>query len=311
MSGKEAEVDICCCANCGVAEVDEIKLDTCCDGCDLVKYCKDKCMEEHREQHEEDCKKRKAELHDKQLFTQPPGTHLGECPLCFLPMPLDDTKKYTFYSCCSTYICHGCEYVHHIRNGNDNCPFCREPTPDDEEDWEKNMMKRIKADDPVAMCFSGTKLYHEGDCDSAVKYWTKAAKLGDPEAHYQLSTVYREGEGVEKDEEKEVYHLEKAAIGGHPDARYNLGCVESARYKLACVEGRNGNIERAVKHFIIAANVGYEDSMKALWKEFRYGNITKEDLDATLRTHQAAIDEMKSPEREAAAVWRKRGSPLG
>jgi hypothetical protein len=30
---------------------------------------------------------------------------------------------------------------------------------------------------------------------------------------------------------------------------------------------------------------------------FKHGNMTKEDLDATLRTHQAALDEMKSPER--------------
>ena len=32
---------------------------------------------------------------------------------------------------------------------------------------------------------------------------------------YQL---YRNGLGVEKDEKKELYHLEEAAIGGHPDA---------------------------------------------------------------------------------------------
>jgi hypothetical protein len=61
-----------------------------------------------------------------------------------------------------------------------------------------------------------------------------------------------------------------------------------------------------VKHFTIAANLGYEKSMKVLWKHYSHGNITKEDLEATLRTHQAAIDEMKSPEREAAEAWRER-----
>ena len=80
MSGKEAEADICCCANCGIAEVDDIKLEEC-DGCDLVKYCSDNCKDEHREQHEEECKKRTAELHDKELFTQPDGSHLGESSL--------------------------------------------------------------------------------------------------------------------------------------------------------------------------------------------------------------------------------------
>ena len=40
--------------------------------------------------------------------------------------------------------------------------------------------------------------------------------------------------------------------------------------------------------------------MKELWVEFKDGNITKENLDATLRTHQAALDATKSEQREAA-----------
>jgi TPR repeat protein len=100
--------------------------------------------------------------------------------------------------------------------------------------------------------------------------------------------MYRLGKGVEKDMEKAVYHWEKAAIGGHPDARHNL----------ACTEERNGNMERAVKHLVIAANLGYEDSMKSLWMHYSAGNITKEELDATLRSHQAALDAMKSEQRE-------------
>ena len=46
---EAAEADVCC-ANCGIAGVDDIKLEECND-CDLVKYCSDKCREEHREQH--------------------------------------------------------------------------------------------------------------------------------------------------------------------------------------------------------------------------------------------------------------------
>ena len=290
MSGKnEADADICCCANCGVAEVDDIKLDTCCDGCDLVKYCRDKCMEEHREQHDEDCKKRKVELHDKKLFRQPSGTYLGECPICFLPMPIDPQKS-TFKSCCSKHICDGCEYADIKSNGGNRCPFCREPTAADDEENKKRTMERIKANDPAAMCNMGTERYHEGDHDGAIEYWTKAAELGDVVAHNQLGYMYGEGKGVEKDAEKAVYHLEKAAIGGHTTARYNLGEYEE----------ENGNMERAVKHFIIAANIGDDDSMKELWGYYKNGYITKEDLEATLRTHKAAIDEMKSPEREAA-----------
>jgi uncharacterized protein YqfA (UPF0365 family) len=61
-------------------------------------------------------------------------------------------------------------------------------------------------------------------------------------------------------------------------------------------------MERAVRHFIIAANLGYDKSMKALWKHYSAGNITKEDLDATLRAHHAAIDATKSEQRDRADV---------
>ena len=79
------------CASCGIAALDNVTLDEC-DGCDLVKYCSDKCKEDHREQHAEECKNRAKELHDRKLFTQPNISCLGECPICFLPMPLDNEK---------------------------------------------------------------------------------------------------------------------------------------------------------------------------------------------------------------------------
>ena len=56
-----------------------------------------------------------------------------------------------------------------------------------------------------------------------------------------------------------------------------------------------------MKHIIIAAKLGCDLAMKGLWTHYFEGNVTKEDLDATLRAHQAAIDATKSPQREAAA----------
>ena len=105
-----------------------------------------------------------------------------------------------------------------------------------------------------------------------------------------LSLMYHHGKGLEKDEEKEIHHLEEAAIGGHPVARHNLGCKE----------GRKGNVERAMKHFIIAATQGYGVSMKELMNAFKLGHVSKKELAATLRAHQAAVDATKSPQREAA-----------
>ena len=279
-----------CCASCGIAEGGDIKLKLKeCTDCDLVKYCGDKCREKHREQHSEECNKRKAELlHDKELFTQPDETHHGECPLCFLPMPIDPQKS-IFWSCCSEIICKGCDYANDMSGGGDRCPFCREPVANREEN-RKKLMKRIKANDPAALTEMGQKCYDKGDYDGALKYSIKAAEFGDMDAHHRLGFMYYKGEWCQKDEEKAMYHWEKAAIGGHSEARHNLAAIEEKR----------GNNERAVKHFIISANLGLKVSMKSLWKHYSVGHITKEDLDATLRTHQAALDAMKSEQRDAA-----------
>ena len=80
-------------------------------------------------------------------------------------------------------------------------------------------MKRIKANDPFALRQMGTKHYLEEDYESAFKFYTKAAGLGDVDAHYQLAgLLHREGQGVAKDKKMKTCHLEDAAIGGHPDA---------------------------------------------------------------------------------------------
>ena len=80
--------------------------------------------------------------------------------------------------------------------------------------------------DPVVLCQCAKYRRSEGDHDAAFKYFTEAAELGDFDAHYQLSCLYREGEGVEEDEKKILFHLKEAAIAGHPIARHNLACYE-------------------------------------------------------------------------------------
>ena len=287
----EKEAEEVYCANCGVAQVDDIKLEEC-GGCQSVRYCSEWCRVVHRQQHEEECKQRKAELHEKELFEQPEETCYGECPICFFPLSLDEEKS-SLSSCCCELVCDGCNYADYKSSGGDRCPFCREPRLDGDEENNKRAMKRVEANDPNALQQIGAIRHKEGDYDKAFEYWTKAAELGDAFSHNNLGDMYYEGEGVEKDEEKKVYHLEKAAIGGHPNARYNL----------AIIEGKNGNVERAVKHFIIAAKLGHEKSMKALWKYYSDGNITKEKLESTLRSHKAAIDATKSPQREAAEAY--------
>ena len=288
---SEDEADTSCCASCGIAEVDEVKLKECAD-CDLVKYCSDECMQDHKSQHEEACKKRAAELRDELLFMFPESTHLGDCPICMLPLPLD-LKKSTTMACCSKLVCYGCDYANEIREAEGKlqhkCAFCREPTPTKEE-ADKYQKKRIEANDPVAIRRKGRDQYNKGDYQSAFEYFARAAELGYVDAHCWLSHLYHNGHGVEKDKGMEIYHLEEAAIGGNPTARYNLGYHEE----------ENGDMKRAVKHWNIAAAQGQDESIKLLMFAFKEGYVNKDDLAAALRAHQAAVDATKSPQREAA-----------
>ena len=264
---------------------------------DLVRYCTDECQQEHKSEHEEACKKREAELRDELLFKQPKSTHLGDCPICTLPLPLDMAKS-IINTCCSKVICNGCRYANEKREYESRleqrCLFCREPAAKTHEEGVNQIMKRIEANDSVALCGLGVEQYYKGDYRSAFDYYTKAAELGDAQAHYLLSILY-EGQGVKKDRGKQIHHLEEAAIGGHPQARYELGVHEW---------NNNDNAQRAVKHWAIAATQGEDNAIKSLMKAFRDpGCVTHDGLAAFLRAHHDAVEATKSQQREAAEEY--------
>jgi len=63
--------------------------------------------------------------------------------------------------------------------------------------WDRNLLKRVEANDPAAMRQLGGIRRNEGGYDVAVEYFKKAAELGNADAHFDLSLFYRDGEGVE------------------------------------------------------------------------------------------------------------------
>ena len=291
-SNEEESEEMSHCASCGIAGGDDIKLRKC-TACYLVKYCGVKCQKDHWKKHKKECKKRAAELRDELLFKQPESTHEGDCPICLVPLPLVLSQS-IMMGCCSKTICDGCNYANKRRELEErlqqSCPFCRHPTPKSRAEGERIMMNRIEANDPAALHQLGSVRGAGGDYKGAIEYWTKAAELGDINAHYELSSYYYLGKGVEKDEQKRVYHLEQAAIGGHPLARYNLGSLE----------WNNGRYERAIRHYIIAANLGHDQSMDDVKEGYQRGLVSKDDFALTLRSYGAAVNAMKSPQRQAA-----------
>ena len=110
MVADETEAADICCASCGIAEVDEIKL-TKCDACDLVRFCSE---QDHQSQHEARCKERATELRNEILFRQPEISHMGDCPICFLPLPFEHQKS-MLHSCCSKLIRNGCAHAYKLR----------------------------------------------------------------------------------------------------------------------------------------------------------------------------------------------------
>ena len=58
-----------------------------------------------------------------------------------------------------------------------------------------------------------------------------------------------------------------------------------------------------MKHWIIAASLGYDDSIQMLKGCYKNGLVSKEDFAAALRAHHAAVEATKSPQREVAAEY--------
>eukprot|EP00985_Skeletonema_marinoi_P020328 scaffold12047_cov78-Skeletonema_marinoi.AAC.1 len=180
-----------CCASCGIAEVDEIKLKNC-DDCDLVRYCSDKCQEDHRPNHEAMCKERATELRDEILFRQPESSYLGDCPICCLPVPLDETQS-NMQACCSNIICKGCTVANMSREVEENkhprCVFCRRSIIFTDEERHKNNLKRVEANDPIVIFKMGVTHFRDGEYERAFEYFTKSADLGDANAHLKLAII--------------------------------------------------------------------------------------------------------------------------
>jgi len=285
------------CANCGKEGSDVTNT---CNKCKSVMYCNAACKKKHRSKHKKQCDRRVAELHDEVLFKQPPPQH-EDCPICFLFLPILDTGV-KYKSCCGKMICSGCSYAPVYDNEGNRadkiCPFCRTPAPKTEKEIIERYVKRMDAGDALAM-YNIANCYSEGihgfphDHKKALELFHRAGELGDAKAYNSIGYAYDHGKGVEVDKKKARHYFELAAIMGDADARYNLGCMEK----------KAENMDRATKHFMIAAECGEPDSVKIIQKLFLNGHATKEEYSKALRSYQIYLGKIKSVQRDEAAVY--------
>ena len=296
------------CANCGKEGANNI-----CNKCKSVRYCNAVCKKVHKKKHKKQCEehvrlaaqkhneelRRVAEKHDEELFKQPPPKE--DCPICFIHIPFLLTG-WRYQTCCGKVICSGCAYAPVYDNqgnqvDNKKCPFCRTPVPSSEEKSIKREEKRVEANDAIAIHNTGN-YYRDGmngypqDHTTALELWHRAAELNHTPIYLNIGYAHNYGEGVEVDKEKATHYYELAAMGGCGRARHNLGNNE----------GRGGNVDRALKHYMIAIRSGYSQSLGKIKRLYLEGFATKDDYMKALQSYQTYLGEIKSKQRDEAAA---------
>ena len=303
MSTVDKDNNISVCVNCG-KEGDNIN--NICNKCKKATYCNATCKKKHRSKHKKQCEEhlrlaaqRAAELHDEELFKQPPPKE--DCPICFVRLPTLDAG-WTYMPCCGKGICTGCMLAPVYDNqgnkvDNQKCAFCRVPTPKSGEEAIERMAKRVKADDPVAIynlgvCHRDGSYGYPQDYTKALELWHRAGELGYAIAYGNIGVAYHYGRGVEIDNKKANYYYELSAMGGNEVARFNLCNVEMTA----------GNMDRALKHHMIAIRSGHSDSLDKIKELYSLGHASKDDYTKALQSYQAYVAEIKSDQRDKAAA---------
>jgi len=295
---RVADTNVSICANCGKEGAKNI-----CNKCKQVKYCNAVCKKVHKKKHKKDCEEHirlAAELHEEELFKQPPPAE-KDCPICFVRLPtLDNGSKYM--TCCGKVICSGCDYAPLYDDqgnevDNEKCPFCRTPVHDSDEELLERVQNRMEKDDPIALYNIGC--YHRDgsygfpqDYHKALEHFHQAGELSYANAYCDIGIAYENGEGVKVNKKKANYYYELAAIRGNVSARYNLGIEEE----------NEGNMDRALKHYMIAVGAGDSDSVNSIKRMYTNGQATKEDYMKALQLYQEYLGEIKSTQRDEAAA---------
>ena len=260
-----------------------------------MKYCSRDCQVAHRPKHKKECKRRAAELFDEELFKDPPEG--AECPICMLPLPLDQMHA-DLFTCCGKIICIGCAHAQmkeDYKNGKDDgaCAFCRTPYTRTDKDFIDQMNESVERNNANSMEQLGV-LYTNGekglqqDSIKAAELFEKAGENGRASAYCRLGKYYSE----ENDMKKAKHYWELGAIGG---------CVFS-RYNLACLDDMHGNRIQAGKHFLICAKAGYE--LQKVKLSYEDGYTTKDEYTGALRAYQKQHEDRRSAMRDKALVYK-------
>ena len=237
-----------------------------------------------------------ARIHERLMTSGHERPEGDWCTICFLLIEFPTDKHSKVNVCCMKRMCDGCILAARRRGLLNSCPFCRAPIPNDDASKLAMIQKRVDTGDAETTTSLGIQYYYgrlglTKNVPRAIELWTEAADHGSLMAQYQLGVVYYTGNyGVEEDKQRGIEHWQRAAMQGHVQSRHSLAVAESL----------HGNYELALQHFMIAAKMGYEESLNYIKKMFMKGHATKAQYADALLGYQDAVEETKSPQREEA-----------
>jgi hypothetical protein len=249
---------------------------------------------------------------DPELWKAHPPTE--DCPVCFVPLSVDESESSTYWVCCGKIICTACTFetlratkIISAKRAKKKlpplshaCSFCRTIPNVSQSEYEE----RIRKGDGKA-AYNLAFYYRDGDTEKripqdeakSVELLHRAADdLRSSAAMATLGSMYLDGQnGAAIDATKGRKYLEDAIKMGNVGARFVLGWAE----------GEEKNMDLAIRHWKLAAAAGEEHSVKMLWKCFFKGMLEKNELEEALRAHKEACDSMNSEERGRCALLHK------
>jgi len=245
---------------------------------------------------------------DPDLFKPPPPRE--DCPICMLPLPFE-YRTLAYRVCCGAVLCAACfeESKRVIEKTNVKkrkkklpllefcCPFCREPMDESHEKAIIRLRKRIELNDVVAhhclaQSYLGGSDGFPKDQRKAFELFLRATELGSLHAPVIVAECFGEGRGVNMDAAKEKHYLKVAAKRGDMLGRHCLGMVE----------WNGGNKSLAMKHWLISAAAGHDESLRQIKEGFMNGFVNRDEYAYALRTHQKVRDDAQSEERDRYAA---------
>eukprot|EP00984_Skeletonema_dohrnii_P029909 scaffold20880_cov106-Skeletonema_dohrnii-CCMP3373.AAC.2 len=252
-----------------------------------------------------------VELRQEALFKESPPEE--DCPICNIRFPMKNEtctlvqSKFPLLhkvACCGKSLCIGC-----MVQNRDSCLFCEEDLQQFNSNAKgilkrllhrihhsRNDQDKIRALDMLASSYDtgAGGIGVRRDSKKAHQLWMEAVELGgSKDAHYNLSqsySKYYKERGVEKDDKKELYHLEEAAMLGDAAARCELGKYEAAR----------GNWDRAKKHWMLSAAAGCKGCMERIKQGKKKGAVSNSEYKRTLRAHWKSLNLTRSAHRDGA-----------